>query len=156
MILTLIIPHQGRKVLLGMKKRGFGKGRWNGFGGKLEPGETIENSAKRELCEEAGIEAGKLEQLGIVDFEFQNNPEISEVHIFKVHEFKGVPKESEEMAPKWFFVDEIPFKEMWGDDPYWLPIFLQGKKFRGYFLFAPGDKVIEHRVKIGGFTEPLM
>lgn len=155
MVLTLIIPHQGRRVLLGMKKRGFGKGRWNGFGGKLEPGETIENSAKRELREEAGIEVRKFEKLGIVDFEFQNNPEILEVHIFKVHEFSGEPRESEEMAPKWFFVDEIPFKEMWGDDPYWLPIFLQGKKFRGYFLFGEGDRVLEHRVKVGDFEKSL-
>ena len=155
-IMTLAIPHQGRKVLLGMKKRGFGKGRWNGFGGKLEPGETIENSAKRELKEEAGIEVGKFEKLGIIDFEFENNPEILEVHIFKVCEFSGEPKESEEMMPKWFFVDEIPFKDMWSDDPYWLPLFLQGKKFRGYFLFAPGDKVIEHRVGVGDFEKSLM
>ncbi|MEK7165153.1 MAG: DNA mismatch repair protein MutT, partial [Patescibacteria group bacterium] len=39
-VLTLCIVHQNEKVLLGMKKRGFGAGRWNGFGGKLQDGET--------------------------------------------------------------------------------------------------------------------
>jgi hypothetical protein len=33
--LTLCMVHQDNKLLLGMKKRGFGEGRWNGFGGKL-------------------------------------------------------------------------------------------------------------------------
>jgi 8-oxo-dGTP diphosphatase/2-hydroxy-dATP diphosphatase len=38
-----------------MKKRGFGKGKWNGFGGKVEEGECIEDSAIRELEEECGL-----------------------------------------------------------------------------------------------------
>lgn len=46
-ILTLVLVHDATKVLLGMKKRGFGVGRWNGFGGKVEPNETIEEAAKR-------------------------------------------------------------------------------------------------------------
>lgn len=153
--MTLSIPHQGRRVLLGMKKRGFGAGRWNGFGGKLELNESVEDGARRELIEEAGIEVNRFEKLGVIDFEFQNNPEILEVHIFKIQEFSGEPREGEEMAPKWFFVDEIPFREMWSDDPYWFPIFLKNEKFRGYFLFGKGDKVLEHRLKVGGFEKSL-
>ena len=36
-----------KQVLLGMKKRGFGAGRYNGFGGKVEPGETVKEAAIR-------------------------------------------------------------------------------------------------------------
>lgn len=43
------------QILLGMKKRGFGMGKWNGFGGKVEPGETIEEGALREMAEESGV-----------------------------------------------------------------------------------------------------
>ena len=50
--LTLCIIHQHPRVLLGMKKRGFGMGRWNGFGGKVEAGETIEDATRREVGEE--------------------------------------------------------------------------------------------------------
>ena len=32
---------QNAEVLLGMKKRGFGAGKINGYGGKIEKGETI-------------------------------------------------------------------------------------------------------------------
>lgn len=44
---TLVLVLQPQRVLLGMKKRGFGAGRWNGFGGKVQEGETIEDGAKR-------------------------------------------------------------------------------------------------------------
>ncbi|TSC68139.1 MAG: 7,8-dihydro-8-oxoguanine triphosphatase [Parcubacteria group bacterium Gr01-1014_72] len=58
-ITTLVIVHTHPKVLLGYKKRGFGMGRWNGFGGKARAGEIIEDAARRELKEEAGIAAEK-------------------------------------------------------------------------------------------------
>ena len=46
-LFTLIFVRNGSEVLLGLKKRGFGVGKWNGFGGKVEPGETISQGAKR-------------------------------------------------------------------------------------------------------------
>lgn len=46
-LFTLIIVIHGDEILLGWKKRGFGVGKWNGFGGKVEPGELIINAAKR-------------------------------------------------------------------------------------------------------------
>lgn len=141
--LTLAIIHQHPRILLGMKKRGFGKGRWNGFGGKVSAEETVQDAAKREMQEEAGIEVMDLEKVGIIDFEFKDNPEISQVHIFRSSIFLGEPMESEEMKPQWFHIDEIPFEKMWPDDPYWMPLFLGGKKFRGRFLFDGLDIILE-------------
>lgn len=46
-LLTLVLVHNPKQILLGMKKRGFGVGRWNGFGGKVEPNETIVEGARR-------------------------------------------------------------------------------------------------------------
>ena len=145
-LLTLTIIYQHPKVLLGMKKRGFGAGRWNGFGGKVEAGEKIEDTAKGELNEEVGISAVGLEKVGIIDFEFKGNSEILEVHIFKGQDYSGEPVESEEMKPQWFLIDAIPFQDMWSDDKYWLPLFLAGKKFKGYFLFDESDTVIKHEL----------
>lgn len=147
-LLTLTIIHQHPKVLLGMKKRGFGAGRWNGFGGKVSLTETIESAAKRELQEEAGIEAYNLEKVGIIDFEFKGNPEILQVHIFRANDFSGELRESEEMKPQWWHVDEIPFKEMWPDDMHWMPLFLNGKRFRGRFLFGESDCIIEKELLV--------
>ena len=44
------------EVLLAIKKRGFGVGRWNGMGGKLEPGEDLVQGVIREVGEEVGVE----------------------------------------------------------------------------------------------------
>ena len=63
-LVTLCIIHKHPKILLGMKKRGFGAGRWNGFGGKVNIVEAIEDSAKREFREEAGIEVKNLNKVG--------------------------------------------------------------------------------------------
>lgn len=46
-LFSLVLLRQGEEVLLGLKKRGFGAGKWNGFGGKLEAGETPLDSATR-------------------------------------------------------------------------------------------------------------
>lgn len=145
-LLTLCIVHQDQKVLLGMKKRGFGEGRWNGFGGKVQEGETIEQAAKRELEEEAGIASDSLERRGIIEFEFKGDPQILEVHIFYVSAFQGTIAESEEMKPQWFLADEIPFHEMWPDDKFWFPLFLAGETFRGTFLFDGMDTIARHEL----------
>lgn len=146
-VLTLCLLHTDTQVLLGMKKRGFGAGRWNGFGGKVEKGETIENAVRREFLEEAGIEIHTLEKVGLMDFEFQGNAEILEVHIFRAREYNGEPTESEEMLPRWFSLEEIPFSEMWPDDQHWMPLFFANKKFSGRILFGEGDKILEINIK---------
>ncbi len=154
-LLTLCIVHQSfdklrtpphPRVLLGMKKRGFGAGRWNGFGGKVEPGETIQGAAQRELREEASLEAGEVVPIGVLDFSWLGKPDILQVHIFKAVAFKGEPKESDEMRPQWFHIDEIPFGQMWQDDKYWMPLFLKDKKFKGKFVFDDSDSIINHEL----------
>jgi 8-oxo-dGTP diphosphatase/2-hydroxy-dATP diphosphatase len=146
LLTTLCIVHQHPRILLGMKKRGFGMGRWNGFGGKIKDGESIEDATKREMQEESGVEVENLNKIGIMEFEFKGNPEIIEVHVFKSNTFRGNLVESEEMKPQWFHIDEIPFKEMWPDDKYWMPLLLSEKKFRGKFLFGKSDVILEKKL----------
>jgi 8-oxo-dGTP diphosphatase/2-hydroxy-dATP diphosphatase len=134
-ISTLAIIVEGDKVLLGFKKRGFGAGKWNGFGGKVMEGESIETAARRELAEEAGISVARFEKVGILNFQVCNNPVIHEVHLFRGENLIGEPRESEEMRPQWFFKNDIPFSSMWPDDQHWFPLFFQKKKFKGTFIF---------------------
>ncbi|EIW71045.1 hypothetical protein TREMEDRAFT_59989 [Tremella mesenterica DSM 1558] len=65
---SLVFPLdiKGRRVLLGRKKRGFGIGLWNGFGGKLDQGETMDQCVIRELYEECGLipNSGGLYEVG--------------------------------------------------------------------------------------------
>lgn len=145
-VLTLCFVQDGSRVLLGMKKRGFGSERWNGFGGKVEPGESIEEAAHRELREEAGIDVSQMEKAGLLEFTFEGDPVLLEVHVFRAGGMIGEPVESDEMRPQWFAESEIPYDAMWLDDKYWLPVFLKGKKFHGVFHFENEKKLLEYAV----------
>ncbi|NXA38314.1 8ODP triphosphatase, partial [Eudromia elegans] len=146
-LFTLVLVVQPPRVLLGMKKRGFGAGLWNGFGGKVQPGESVEEAARRELLEESGLTVDTLQKMGQITFEFVGNSELMEVHIFRADDFHGEPTESDEMRPQWFQLDEVPFNHMWADDAYWFPLVLQKKLFRGYFKFQGQDTILEHTLK---------
>lgn len=143
-LLTLVYLIRDGKICLGMKKRGFGEGNWNGFGGKLEEGETIKEGAVRELFEECGVTVSgdNLEKVSVIEFLFKDGKHL-EVHSFFVHGWDGEPTETEEMCPGWFAFDEIPYKTMWADDPYWLPRALLGEKLQGRVSFREDGKTIE-------------
>lgn len=134
------------KVLLGYKKRGFGVGKWNGFGGKPNPGESVEQAAARELIEECGIEAIKLEEKALLVFTVESNPEIyDELRIYTIEDFEGIPVETEEMRPKWFYFKDVPYDQMWEDARLWLPPVLKGKRFKFTGHYSSDIPGIEYR-----------
>jgi mutator protein MutT len=145
---TLLLIVDNDKILLGMKKRGFGQGKWNGFGGKLNDGETIEDAVVREMEEESGVivKKEKLEKVAELNFTFPNVVKEKEfdqlVHVFVVREWGGEPSESEEMLPKWFSTNELPFENMWNDDAIWLPKILAGEKLKADFVFGEDNQTI--------------
>ncbi|KAJ2342587.1 hypothetical protein GGF43_005891, partial [Coemansia sp. RSA 2618] len=99
---TLIFPMKTTepRVLLGMKKRGFGSNKYNGFGGKVEPHETVDEGAIRELSEESGLRASKVEKRGLLVFYFEDNPVAMEVHVYLTREYRGDVVETDEMRPQ--------------------------------------------------------
>lgn len=122
------------QILLIHKKRGLGAGKINGTGGRLEEGETAEQSAIRESQEEVGLTPSGLEQVGELFFHFLDGYKL-QVAVFAASNCTGNLIETDEAAPMWVNIDKIPYHEMWQDDPHWLPLVLQRKQFRGYFLF---------------------
>jgi 8-oxo-dGTP diphosphatase len=144
------IIHRGR-ILLQRKSAGrFGEGKWNGPGGKVQPGETPLECIVREVWEETGLTVSHLTEQGVVDFYFGEKPEPDwVVHIYTTSTFTGVPKGGDEGELKWFSVDEIPYGEMWEDDTHWLPLLLGGKKFRGVFWYSlDGSELLRHRLAV--------
>lgn len=148
---TLCFLVRDDEVLLAMKKRGFGVGKYNGVGGKVEAGETILEAMVRETKEEIGVEVDAVEAMlqAELTFEFESKKEWNQVsHVFLVKKWKGEPKETEEMKPGWFKIDSLPFESMWIDDPVWLPLFLSGKHVVAKFLFDDsGTKILNHEIK---------
>lgn len=134
-------------MLLIRKKTGLGKGKINGPGGKLDPGETAVEAAVREVREELLIRVRPedCEEMGVLRFQFVDGLALHCV-VFRTHRFEGVPTETPEAAPLWFPVDGIPFEEMWEDDRYWLAQTLQGQKFCAGFVFD-GERMLEKGIR---------
>ncbi len=102
------------RILLGQKKRGFGVGLWNGFGGKVQGSETLEQCVRREALEEVGLTI-EVQPAGFIKVKSL------EVALFTSRTFKGLPIETEEMRPQWFMRAKLPWSEMWDTDKLWLP-----------------------------------
>lgn len=130
---TLTLFMDGNKILLGEKKRGFAKGTLNGIGGKQDPGETIEQAMIRECQEEIGATPTRFEQVGKIDFDlwYKGEHALMEMFIYNCYEFVGQIKETEEILPKWYDINDVPFDKMLPDDKLWLPQVLRGNKVKG-------------------------
>lgn len=145
---TLIFVLQAHDVLLIRKKRGLGAGKINGPGGKLEPGESSQLCAHREIREELCVDVAESIDRGRLRFQFINGYSI-DVQVFVANRFKGTPTETEEAVPLWFKITDIPYDEMWADDRIWLPRVLAGDRVDGRFLFDD-DRLLEHSVSWDG------
>lgn len=141
---TLVFIVQNNNILLMRKKRGLGEGKINGPGGKLDPGETIEHCAIREVQEELCITPGPLTYHGENCFQFTDGYSIH-VHVYSADSYQGTPTETDEAIPLWFALDDIPYHEMWEDDDLWLPMMLANKNFTGRYLFD-GDTMLDHTI----------
>ena len=116
------------------KKRGLGRGLYNGVGGKVEEGESPEEAIDREAMEEIGIEVVRKEWAAKIYF-YDSHGTAMEVDVFLIEEWKGEPVESEEARPEWFPIDDLPYDRMWEDDRVWLWRVLRGERLRATFHF---------------------
>ena len=150
---TLLFLLQGNQILLAMKKRGFGVGKYNGVGGKLEAGETVEQAMVRETQEEIGVTPVKFQKHGVLRFDMYYKGEhvLEDVHVFTATKFKGEPCETEEMCPEWFAFEKIPFEKMYPTDKIWLPLILENRGyFEGMFKFNNDldSQLIDYKLEI--------
>jgi 8-oxo-dGTP pyrophosphatase MutT (NUDIX family) len=123
-----------------MKKRGFGEGWWNGYGGKVQEGEEIEEAMVRELEEESGLIARKFGKRAVLEFFFSGTDKEVEMHVFEVTDYDGKPVETEEMKPQWFAKSDIPFDQMWPADREWMSLYFDGKNITGSATFNGDTK----------------
>ena len=96
-----VIDRTNNRILLAMKKRGFGVGKFNGYGGKVKEGESVAQAMIRELKEESGLDVTNENLIKVCEFDFYfpHKPEFNQtVHVFLVEKYSGEPVETEEMA----------------------------------------------------------
>jgi len=149
-IVTLCFLLTGTHICLAKKKIGFGEGKYNGAGGKVEQGEEIDDAAIREVEEEIGVRIPKekLEKVGVLTFYFDKASDINQcMHIYKSSVWEGDPCESDEMCPEWFHQNDIPLDNMWLDDKYWIPKMLNNEWVEGSFYFnVDGSEILKYEL----------
>ncbi len=144
------IRHDGR-VLLQLKADGrFGGGLWNAPGGKILDGESPEAAAVREVREETGLAVRELTNHGRLTFHFGMSPEPDyTVHVFSTRTFNGELRASDEGDLAWHAEDALPYRNMWPDDPLWVPHLLAGRRFAGTFRLREDlSTVIEQELSV--------
>ncbi len=148
--LLFLLDKERGQILLAMKKRGFGVGKLNGVGGKVQEGETVPRAAVREAHEEIGVTIREEDAVPVarLHFVFAEHPEWEfDCHVFTAEAWQGEPAESEEMAPQWHPTDAVPFDQMWIDDVHWLPRVLSGERLEAEFLFGgDGQSILEQHI----------
>jgi 8-oxo-dGTP diphosphatase len=145
-ILTRHSPTGRREVLLGRKKTGFGTGKIVGLGGHVEPGETPLEATVREVAEESGIrlDPADIREAADITFQFPTKPEWDmQVTVFTTDRFTGEAQESDEIAPRWYPLDDLPVQDMWDDNQYWLTQVLDGPHLTAQFTFAADCETVE-------------
>ncbi len=149
--LLYLIKKDGKaisEVCLAMKKRSFGIGKWNGVGGKLELGESLEEALLRETKEEIGITPKEFSKRAELGFIFSHKPEWNQiVNVYFCDKWEGEPAETEEMMPRWFSVGGLPVGQMWPSDSLWLGRLIEGEFLKGEFVLQEDDSVVQHNLE---------
>jgi 8-oxo-dGTP diphosphatase len=145
---TLLFLRRDGQILLIRKKRGLGAGKINGPGGRIDADESPHECAIREVQEELRVTPTGVLACGELSFQFVDGYALF-VYVFTATGCAGEPQETDEAAPMWTPLDQIPFHEMWADDHIWFPSMLGGRSFDGRFLFD-GDALLGYEVIIAG------
>ncbi|MCL2363530.1 MAG: GNAT family N-acetyltransferase [Defluviitaleaceae bacterium] len=109
------IVHKNGKILLIQRRD---NGCWSYPGGLVEPGEVIEDAAKRELIEETGLTANKLELLGVFSgaalfYTYPNGDQVANNDVvFLCEDFTGdiITATNETTDLRWFDMDNLPIE----------------------------------------------
>ena len=146
---TLLYIIKDNKILLPEKKRGFGVGKLNGVGGKIENDESIEQAMLRETMEEIGVKPIDFEQRAIIHFDlfYKGEKEKEDTYVFVASNYIGELIETEEMKPKWFELKNLPFEKMFSDDRLWLNSLIEGKKFEANIILDEDFNTTDFNIK---------
>lgn len=146
--LGYVISPDGRQTLLihrNTRPDDYHLGKYNGLGGKLEPGEDVVACMKREIREEAGLECVDLQLRGTVSWPgFVNNTEDWFAFLFRIDRYRGTPRsENPEGTLTWVPINQVLDLPLWEGDRYFLPLVFSDdpRQFHGVMPYRDGRPV---------------
>jgi 8-oxo-dGTP diphosphatase len=140
------LQHEGHTLMLHRTKWAddMHAGKWNGLGGKFEPGESPEECVRREVREESGLEIHHPHLCGLLMFPAFKGEDWY-VFVFTAQEFSGELLENEEGYLKWIPDAGVESLPLWPSDHIFLPWIRQGKFFSARFVYA-GEEMKDYSV----------
>jgi 8-oxo-dGTP diphosphatase len=145
---TLCYVFNGNKVLMinrNKRKDDMHLGKWNGLGGKFNPGETPEECVIREVYEESGLLIKNPFLRGFLTFPAFDDEEDWYVFVFTANEFSGHLTESYEGELEWIEWEKVTDLPLWEGDKYFLDWLNQDRFFSAKFIYK-NSKYITHSV----------
>ena len=144
---TLIYLERDHKYLMihrTKKENDANHDKWLGIGGRLEPGESPFDCARRETMEETGLTVGKLSYRGIVTF-VSDEYGTEYMHLFHSDEFSGqLNAQCPEGDLEWVDIDKVSSLPIWEGDKIFLDLLTKSVPFFSLKLIYSSDKLIEH------------
>jgi 8-oxo-dGTP diphosphatase len=145
---TLCYVRQDNKTLMVhriKKENDMHQGKWNGLGGKLEPGETPEECAIREIREESGLEVKHMVLKGLLTFPLFAKNEDWYAFVYIVDQVEGELIDSPEGMLEWVDNNKILELNLWEGDHFFLPWLERSGFFSAKFVYENG-RYIDHQV----------
>lgn len=145
---TLCYIRQDGKTLMVhrvKKANDMHQGKWNGLGGKLNPGETPEECAAREILEESGLSAQNLRLKGLLTFPAFAEEEDWYAFVFVATQVTGELIDSPEGNLRWVEDEKLLDLELWAGDRIFIPWLDRPGFFSGKFVYRNGT-LIDHSV----------
>lgn len=134
------LTRNGRTLMLHRVKKqdDVHEGKWNGLGGKFEPGESPEDCVKREILEEAGLKIKSPRLKGVLTFPDFAKGEDWYVFVFTASRFTGRLLDSDEGNLAWIKNKDLLKLNLWEGDRVFLPLLRKRGHFSGKFHYRNG------------------
>lgn len=111
--------HQVLMLYRNKKHNDVNAGKYIGIGGKREPGESMMECARREMYEETGLTAEKLDYRGVVYFRYPHL-EDERIFIYTSESYQGIMHDCVEGTIAWVDEDAILSLPLWEGDKVFL------------------------------------
>lgn len=144
---TMCYIQKGNQTLMlhrNKKENDINGGKWIGVGGKFDAGESVEECMKREIYEETGLTALKLQLHGFVVFPQLYHGQDEGMFVYTCSEFSGELHECDEGDLQWVDNEKIPHLPMWEGDYHFFE-WIQDDRFHSAKIYYQNDRVIEYQ-----------
>jgi len=131
------------------KANDYHQGKWNGLGGKFNPGESPEECAIREIEEESGLKVSSVKMMGFITFPLFDGKDDWYVFLFTAHEFQGKLIDSPEGQLEWIPNNGLTEINLWEGDKIFIPWLFGDRFFSAKFNYQNG-KFVDYTVEFYG------